>query len=250
MIERQFTADRLNEIANDASVYPWVCGPLTGPLDLSPVVADRNNFALVGAHGAVLFVRHQGGLYEAHTVVLPSGRGAWAVMLARAVAQWMFCHTDAVELLTRVPKGNLAARALTRAVGSTFEFTNPRGWTLHGKVVPADIYAMRIQDWMRDAPGLPERGVWFHDELEKEYARVGKTEPRHPDDATHDRYVGAAVAMISGGQPHKAVIFYNRWAVMAGYAPIAVVSTNPITIDIHDALIVARPNNFWIIPCQ
>jgi len=31
---------------------------------------------------------------------------------------WLFTHTDAMEVVARCPKGNLAAKALARAVGS------------------------------------------------------------------------------------------------------------------------------------
>ena len=139
-----------------------------------------------------------------------------------------------------------ALRQLAEAIGAIFEFTNPRGWIMEGEFVPADIYRLTIQDWMRDAPGLPERGHWFHQKLSAEYARHGRTEPNHPDDDVHDRYVGTAAEMLMGGQPDKAVIFYDRWAAMSGYAPISITSYRPITVDIRDALIVVRPDDFWV----
>mgnify|MGYP003654839164 CR=1 FL=1 len=42
----------------------------------------------------------------------------------------------------------------------------------------------------------------------------------HEDDAVHDRYVGAAISMIRCGNADKAETVYNKWALMAGYAPI------------------------------
>lgn len=251
MIERAVSAYRLNEIVNDPSIYPWVCGSLLGhPLDLSDVVADRGNVALVGEHGAVIFARHQPGFYEAHTQVLPSGRGQWTLAMVNEALRWMFCRTDAVEIVTRVPRGNYAARALARAISGVYEFTAHRGWVFENNIIPADIFALRIQDWIKTAPALSARGHWFHERLQEEYEALGVADELHDDDEAHDRHVGAAVEMMFGNQPHKAVVFYNRWAVMAGYAPVEIITETPLTIDIRDAVLAVRNNNFWVMTCR
>jgi hypothetical protein len=250
VIERVFSADSLNKIVNDPSVYPWVCGAHDGPLDLSGVVADQKNVALVGEHGGVVFHQHQPGYYEAHTQMLPAGRGRWALRAVNEALHWMFTRTDAVEIVTRVPRGNLAALALTRAIHGVYEFTVPSGWVIAGETVPADIFALRIQDWMRTATGIVPRGEWFHHRLQSEYASFGVSEKPHADDPCHDRYVGAAVEMMLHGQSRKAVVFYNRWAVMSGYEPVEIITENPLTVDIRDAVLVVRNNNFWVMKCR
>lgn len=251
MIERVFSAERLNEIVNDPSVYPWVCGALKGQyLDLTPAVRDRRNVTLLGEHGGVVFEQHQPGYYEAHTQVLPAGRGSWTLAMVNEALLWMFAGTDAVEIVTRVPKGNFAARALTRAIHGIYEFTAPHGWVKDGQVISSDIFALRIQDWIRTSPNLVKRGEWFHSKLEQEYEALGVSEALHPDDNSHDRNVGAAVEMFLRSQPHKAVVFYNRWAVMSGYAPVEIITENPLTIDIRDAVLVIRNNNFWVMNCR
>lgn len=247
MIKRHFTADSLNEVVNHPSVYEWVRGAATGPLDLTIPVLDEDNVLLMGEYGGVLFIKHSPGTYEAHTQVLPDGRGPWTVDMVNEALRWMFTKTDAIEIVTRVPKGNIAAMALARAINGRPEFTIKMGWIHEGEVIPADIYALRIQDWMAKAPNLEAKGKWFHERLEAEYDRLGYEEPIHPEDPLHDRYVGAAVEMIMGGQPYKAVIFYNRWAGMTGYAPVKVVSTNPTVIDIHESLLMMREDDFWCL---
>ena len=167
--------------------------------------------------------------------------------MVQEALRWMFTETDALEIVTRVPKNNVGARALAKAIGGQKEFTINQGWVYEGQIVAADVYALRIQDWMANAPGLEAKGEWFHKKLESEYDRMGYEEPIHPDDPLHDRYVGAAVAMILGGQPYKAMIFYNRWAGMTGYAPIKVVSTEPTVIDIHESLLMVRDEDFWCL---
>ena len=245
-IARAKDARRLNEIVNHPSVLPWVKGSIEGPLDLSVPVADQRNVTLVGEHGAVLFHRHQPGFYEAHTQVLPGGRGVWTVLFVQSCLHWLFTRTDAFEIATKCPRGNLAAKALARAIHGTFEFTNQRGWVKDGAYIPADIYSLKIQDWARQAPGLVERGEWFHDRLEEEFTRHAIQEPPHPDDETHDRYVGTACEMMLGGQPVKGVAFYNRWAVMAGYEPVKVISLEPLTIDIKSAVICVTGGDFKV----
>lgn len=234
-ISRSFDADRINKIVNDPSIYRWVKGYALGKLDLSGVVADHDNYLLMGEHGGVLFCEIQFGMYEAHTQILPAGRGEWAVNTVRAAVHWMFANTGAVEILSKCP--HRKAKALAHAVGLRPDWTVKRGWVIDNDPVPADVYAIRVQDWMRDATGLVERGRWFHERLESEYARLGKSEPLHDEEASHNRYVGAALEMMFGGQLDKAVIFYNRWAAMSEYAPVAIVSRNPVVIDIRDALI-------------
>lgn len=247
LIRRHFTADSLNIVVNDPSVYPWVRGRMTGYLDLTPVIRDRNNILLMGEHGGMLFTQHQPGLYEIHTQVLPAGRGQWTIDMATACLQWMFTRTDAMELVSRVPKGNLGARALVRRMHGGFEFRRDNGWTFNDQVVPADIYSWKVQDWMRWAPGMISRGEWFHKRLEKEYKKLNRRIPQHPDDDIHDQFVGAALEMVFAGNPHKGVILYNRWAVMAGYAPIKMVTDSPLVLDIADALLMFREDDFWVM---
>jgi len=251
-IERDTDAHRVNRLMNDPSIYPHVRGYHQDKLDFSRAIGDQTNgnAALVGEHGGVLFQQMQPGLYEAHTFVLPEGRGAWAVAMVRATLHWMFTHSICVEIYTRVPKGNLAALGLVRAIHGKRQFTRKDGWVLDFDPIPADIYTLHICDWLAHAPGLVERGQWFHRRLEEEFAQHGHTEPQHEDDIVHDRYVGAAVEMIFGGMPQKGVLFYNRWAVMAGYAPVSIVGFNPLTIDIRNALITVRGYDFKVQTCR
>lgn len=250
-IKRHYTAQALNGVVNHPSVLPWVKGGYKGTkLDLTPLVENRDNVLLMGAHGGVFFVQHQPGLYEAHVSVIPEGRGKWTLDMVNETLRWMFTKTDAVEITTRVPKGNLGALALVRAIHGSLEFTLPKGWIFNDQFVPAGIYSLSVQDWQRTAPGLIERGEWFHHRLEAEQEKLGNFEPNHPDDPIHDRYVGAAVETILGGQPRKGVIFYSRWAAMAGYAPISIVTETPLVLDIGTALIAIRNNDFWVMGCR
>lgn len=249
-VTRSYSAGRINEIVNHPEVLPWVRGATRSPLDLTEVVADERNVLLLGEHGGVLFAYQQPAIYEAHTQVLPEGRGWQTVEMVNAALTWMFCRTDAHEILTRCPEGNLGAKALVRAIKGEFQFTAARGWANGAAFIPADVYAMTVQSWAKHATGLVERGRWFHERLEAEYTRLGIAEQQHEDDDCHDRYVGAAAEMILGGQPQKAIAFYNRWAALSGYAPLALLNLNPLVINIRDAWLCVDNGNFEVIKCQ
>lgn len=252
VVERYLTADRLNAIVNDPSIYPWVRGNYEGVLDFTPLVADPNNLLVMGEHGGVFFIQGLQGLYEAHTQILPAGRGKWAVECVRACLTYLFTRTNAVEAVTRVPHGNIAAKALVRSIaGVVREFTNQNGWVRDNKSIPADIYALRIQDWMRLASDMDDIGMSFHWEVEAQYKRLGIKEPLHPDDDVHDRYVGATFEMIRHGQVGKGIAFYNRWAGLAGYHPISLISENPVAVDCGSMIVISRGDEkFMVMPCQ
>ena len=246
VVKRDYDAKRLNHVANHPDVYRWVKGSFNGYLDLTPIVQDQRNILLMGEYGGVMFVNHQPGFYEAHTQMLPEGRGEWALWTVRAALHWMFTHTEAVEIMTKVPKGNLGARALVRSIHGKFEFRRENGWVLDGQSVPADIYSLTIQDWMRTAEGLTERGEWFHNKLEKELSQgLGIPDP------IYLRYVGATVETMLANQPQKATVLYSRWAAMSGYTPIRILTENPLVIDIGGTLIAVRNDDFWVMNvCQ
>lgn len=248
MIKRHYDAKLLNKVVNDPTIIPWVRGNYKGEhLDLTPVVADRRNFCLLGEFGGVIFLQHQLGLYEAHTQFLPEGRGKQALAVVQEALHWMFTRTEAMEIVSKVPKGNLGARALVRSVHGRLEFRNPNGWTIRGQTVYADVFSWTLQEWLKTAPNLTEKGKWFHNKLESEFIKKGIVDPPHPDDEIHDRYVGATVEMAFGGQPHKAIMSYNRWAGMAGYAQVQIVSENPLVIDIQNSMVVIKDKDFWVI---
>jgi len=110
--------------------------------------------------------------------------------------------------------------------------------------------ALRYDDWVRKTPSLEIAGRSFHQKLETEFYRLGRQEQQHPDESCHDRHVGACAEMMLSGQIDKAVILYNRWARFAGYGQIAVVSHSPSLVDIGNALIQVKDNDFKVIRCR
>lgn len=226
-IVRETSANRVNAILNDPAVRPWVADMAEGQIDISESVENQNNVLLMGEHGGCMMLKLMPGIYEVHTQVLPAGRGPWAHDFTVGVARWMFLRTDAYELLTKVPKGHVAAKAATLAAGGRYEFTRPNGCRFRGRSTDVDIYALRLQEWAATAPDMVERGAWFHEFLNAEAKRLGVTDPTHSDDENHNRYVGVSLEMALAGQVRKAVLFYNRWGLVSRHRLVQFVSDDP-----------------------
>ncbi len=241
-IERITASDahRINAILNHPEVRPWVADVAEGVLDITPQLMMTSNVCLMSEHGGCFFFRLMQGIYEVHTQVLPAGRGAWAKNFTREAAHWMFTHTEAFELLTRVPHGHIAAKAATLAVGATKEFTGMVPCRFRGRETRVDIYRLSLQEWVMNTPELAERGAWLHERLHQEADRLGITAPPHAEDEGHNRYAGACIAMAMNGQVRKAVAFYNRWALLSRHRTIAFVSDDPpvIRFDLGDLKLV------------
>ena len=229
-IRRDFDAQAVNRVLNDPAVRADVADVSEGVIDLSERVADVNNVLLMGEHGGVFAIAILPGVYELHTQILPSGRGPWAFAFAREVTRWMFTHTNAYELMTRIPHTHMGARILATRSGMKYEFSRKAGCRWRGEVMSADIFSLRIQDWAVSAPNLEEVGHDFHDKLNAKAAALGVTEPPHDDDPVHNRYLGAALEMVRHGQVRKGVEFYDRWAIEARHSLAAFISDDPPTI--------------------
>jgi len=248
-LRRDFDARRLNRIANDPMVKPLVALPeqMDSDLDLTNVVRDRRNVALMCDHGGLLFQWYEPGIYEVHTQFDEIMRGQAAVDFTEAALAWMFLRTPAMEILTKVPVHNVGAKWLAQRVGCKVDFERTNTWRTVTGTVDMAYMAIRWHDWVRKAPGLTERGHAFHEWLTQEKILAGVGLVPHDDDSGHDRMVGATVEMFLHGQVDKALVLYNRWARFAGYVPIRVIEMGPLVIDIGDGLVVIDSGHMnWV----
>lgn len=237
-VERHAGADFLNEIANDPAVRPWIA-PGRERLDLGFQTANPHNILLAGEHGCCLFLKMLPGVYEVHTQVRKSGRGEWTNALVAECARQMFLHTDAYEIMTRVPAGHLGAKAAAVQVGMRYEFTREKECLFRNVPTDVQIYSFRLQDWLpRAPPSVVDTGRRFHERLHQEAARLGVDAPPHAEDANHNLVVGAAIEMVRHGLAVKAVLTYNRWAIACRHEPIALISTDPVVARIDHGMYV------------
>lgn len=229
MIRRTMDAAFLNAIANDPCVRPWIGGDPTEPVDLSPILADTENVAIVCEHGGWVLHKLAPGTYEIHTLFGKAGRGSFFRKAAFEMLRWMFTRTDAVEILTKCPDDNPGARMAASWVGFRERFRRADAWK---PGVGVSYQALTVDGWSARDPQARIEGAKFHEALE--WAK-GPEIHQHPEDAAHDHAVGAALLMAYAGQIDKGVAFYNRWAMFAGYAQVARVG--PYEIDIQDAMV-------------
>lgn len=228
-VRRTFDASFLNTVANHPEVRPWLAGK--GTIDLSGLVGNAGNFALVNDFGGFLLTPNVPSVYEVHSMFLPEGRGG-CVAFMKACQEWMFTRTDCVAITSKVPKSNGAAKGLALRGGLSAVFE--RDDALLG---PCEYVELPILKWAMNNPALEAHGERFHELLEQAKEAAGSELPVHPHDPAHERAVGAAALMFERGQPVKAQDFYNRWAVLAGYAPIRLLSLSPVTVDVVDAVV-------------
>lgn len=228
MIERTTDAGAANAILNHPQVRPYIADEADGYVDVSKQLAAGNVLALRGEHGLFMVYKYDVGIWETHTAVLPEGRGAWALAFAKAGATFMFTQTDCAEIMTRVPQGHIAAKALTDAVGFRHQFTTLPDCLFRGRYVPCHIYAMPMAEWFGRVEGMEAEGEKFHRWLNAQVGN-GHGEP-HPSDPGHNKIVGVTLAMIAGGQVAKGVALYNKCSIAARHPTISLLSLDPVQV--------------------
>lgn len=243
-MNRTMDATFLNHVANHPDVRPHVGG--VGVLALQEKVANPNNIALVDEHGGFLFEKVDVGLYELHTMYLPEGRGAHVLEASALAARYMFAHTDAVELITKLPVTNRRADFMVRRCGFRKLYERKGAWVDGSDVL---FFGLDLEAWRQRDDRALFAGREFHVMLEAAKDAVASKLDRHPIDPAHDRVVGAAVLMIRAGQVRKGVWSYNRWASVAGYQQIRLLSDIPPVVDVVDAVVTVTDGKMEILLC-
>jgi hypothetical protein len=108
-LERHFSAERLNELANHPAIRPTCGGDGKSQLDLTSFVEDHRNHLAVWEHGAFMFHYAGPGTYEVHMMVLPEGRGKDGYRMAKEGIDYIVSQ-GAETLTARVPLMHDAVR--------------------------------------------------------------------------------------------------------------------------------------------
>lgn len=240
-VRRTIDRDYINSIVNASEVLPWVKLPDQDFLDISELIDDKN-IVLAFDGGCFIFVYHEPGLYEVHSQALKNARGKTTLLAARAAAKELFLTTECVEIVTKVPVNNLAAKGLTLAMHFSMLFSR-KSWPTVDGMIDCGYYGLKIDEWIKTHDFPLRLGRWFHNRLQR------LKEHNHEDEEIHDRYVGASLGMALSGQPHKAEWLYNRWARFAGYETVELLNLNPLVIDIREA-IVQIDTDLRILKCR
>lgn len=225
-----------NRIANHPDVLPWL--GVEGAADLTPLVSNPDNICLLTdeADGGYILHRRDHGLYEAHSMAVPEARGKRMLQLMREGFAFMFTATDAVEIATFCPDGNLAADRWGQIAGFREQYRREGVFLHDGIRVGGSYRSLTYQDWvLKDRDNL-HVGQGFHAML-----AASGFEPEHADDPVHDHWVGATIKGCIAGQSVKAVALYNRWASVAGYLPARLLATAPPVVDIATCVLGLGP---------
>lgn len=206
--------------------------------DATPFLAHPN-LGLIVEGGCFLATWHGFGRAECHTNFLPTARGAHALKAATEALTYVFTSTNIHSLVTKVPQNNPAADWFARAMGFRVRFARQHAWT---EGVSVEYYELDIDDWITHSKACVKEGRWFHETLDG----LLPDRIRHPDDDVHDRYAGAASLMMKSGKPEKAVLVYNHWARFAGYEVIALLSTDPLRVDIRDCVLTLKDGRLCV----
>ncbi|WP_363797441.1 hypothetical protein ABU614_19790 [Lysobacter firmicutimachus] len=210
-----------NEIANHPAVFPSVTEVGQGSIDFTPAWGSLLGFEF--EDGGFLLQCHAPGYYEAHSLFLPGHSDV--LEKAKVTLNLLFSHTDAVEVVTKVPEDNPSALALAKAVGFRERFRRNKAWRRFHGCVDVFYLALTLDDFVLQSPVLPLVGAGFHKLLGDAH------HVDHAHDIVHDAYVGAAVACGLAGNLEKGVWLYNRWAMLAGYLPIEQVTETSVMFD-------------------
>jgi len=232
-------------VANHPEVRPHIGG--AEPLEFGPLVSAPGIVPLATRRGGFVFVRLTPGRYELHTMFLPQGRGRHVLNAFRAASFHMFVRTDCTEIVTKAADSNRPAQLMAKLAGFRLLFRREGAWEDGSGLAH---YALSMDEWLGREPRLKDEGEAFHDLLERTKIAAGSTLPVHPDDEVHDRAAGAAALIAKAGQAEKAVWFYNRWALFAGYQTIEIVSEQPPVIDVRDAVVRAHPDHLEVLECR
>lgn len=247
MLRRTLDPAVFDRVANHPDVRPWLGG--SGELSFAATLSDPANIALCCDAGGWLLTRHESGVYEAHSLFLPGTADVPA--MAMAGFEYLFTATDCVEVVSKVPLANRPALGLANAVGLREKFRRPDAWpTPDGGACDVSYRALTLEGWSQRAAGLEAHGEWFHGQLEAAKAAAGSELPTHPHDPAHERAVGASVLMFRAGNVRKAVWAYNRWARLAGYRTIELLSELPAVVDVRDAIIEVRGESMEVLSCR
>jgi hypothetical protein len=256
-IRRSFSAFDINPILNDAYVFESIKlpGMKPGDVDAKQIVENPANVLLMADRGGIIFGQMEPGVYDVHTCFLKperraDGSGPYIRNACLAAYRWMFTHTDAMILQTKIPAFNRAAIIFAPLLGWRLEFERKSVWPTDNGNVDMTFMSLAYEDWVRKDETLIESGRSFHAKIETEFARHDVPFDKHDDEDCHDRAVGACVQTIRGGQPEKAIVLYNRWARFASYGCMTLTSRSPVRIDIGTALIEATADGFEVIQCR
>ncbi len=145
---RTFDASIHNRIGNDPSVVTAIKhDPALGPIFFDELAKEPDYFALLhnGKDAASIFEFRGPGIWESHTMFLPSCRGRKGIEAAKAMIHEMFTEHGADILWGATPIDNRAAQMFNRFIGA-----KTLGTGVHAVSGPVRYFRVDKAEWVRD----------------------------------------------------------------------------------------------------
>jgi hypothetical protein len=240
---RTTDAEVFNRVANHPEIRPGL-GNGAGPLDFTTTLRSLDNFGFACEHGGFLIIHQGPARYELHTLFDTGLRGRAALNACAETLRFMFAETDAEEIVTRAPANLPHADLMARRAGFRPVFRSAYGWD----DAPVTAFSMTLDEWRVQDGELISEGERFYSMLEEAAARDQDHAPLHPhEDPDHERAAGMVCLMAKAGNHHKAVAAHGRWAALASFRPINLLSLSPAVYDVGDALVMARNGGMEVL---
>lgn len=223
-------APELNEIINHPEVIGGHILDAEPPIDITPAL-ERGGFGVLGEGYGFLLDAVTPGVVEVHTSILPEYRQQSRAITLASMDE-VFTQTNVTDIVTRI-RNNPPARQLAVSCGMQKLFERD-GF---------EFFGIGLHRWAAQCDRFTHLGQKFHETLE-----AAGVETDHGEDSNHDQYVGITFEM-GKKMPGKAQHFYNTWARLAGFHPLEILSMNPVTAYIGNA-VVELVNDEVRVVCQ
>lgn len=172
--------------ANHPLIRPWLGGK--GVIDVDVWLGNPANVFFGDERGGFILLGQGFGRYEVHTVMLP--KTSRPTERAKEMLEYMFFHTDCIEIVTKVPTNNPRAGALAERCGFREMYVKGNGWE---PGVGVSYRKLDLDFWVTTCYTGEVEGQGFHEALEAEKLLQGSTIEQHGEDPGHDRAVGVSL---------------------------------------------------------
>jgi hypothetical protein len=146
--------DIANKILTDEAVFEMIC-------DDGMTEDFKSEFVTSYLEHPGIFVLHPNQwtififsprnliMYEAHTAILPAGRGRDAIKAGRDSIEYMFTQTTCQKVISLVPFFNPMAGMFARWCKLTREGTIPDSFLKNGELYDQTIYGISKKEWKK-----------------------------------------------------------------------------------------------------
>jgi len=146
--------NRINEILGHDSVWPWISDdntPKNVRYTLGQYFMEEPGTVVLhpNEYSVFIFRPVNSVTYEAHTNILPSGRGVEAIGAGKGALKWMFKNTPCQKVITWVPVFNRMASIFARMCGLKREGNATKSYLKDGELHDQILLGITKEEFMK-----------------------------------------------------------------------------------------------------